>query len=125
MATTTDHRAVLARIDAAFIECDQQEQDAYAMPHGTNEENAVRSLLIAAVCARKAAWWRVLHRHTKSDATIHHLYRMAVLAAAAEERGHARFWRDAAADWTARAERRPTSGAAGALSNWHELGVSA
>ncbi|WP_297651268.1 hypothetical protein [Pseudonocardia sp.] len=41
------------------------------------------------------------------------------------EQDRARFWRDSAADWQARAERRPTSDAAGALSNWAELGVSA
>ncbi len=36
----------------------------------------------------------------------------------------ARFWRETAADWQARAEHRPTSDAAGALSNWAELGVT-
>jgi hypothetical protein len=125
MATTADHRAVLARIEAALDECEEQARQAFAMPYGTDEENAARSRRIAAVCARKAAWWRVLHRHTASTLATHRLYRLAVLAAAAEERGRARFWRDAAADWTARAEQRPTSDAAGALSNWHELAVSA
>lgn len=33
--------------------------------------------------------------------------------------------RRAAAGWQARAEQRPASDAAGALSNWHELGVTA
>ena len=37
----------------------------------------------------------------------------------------ARFWRDTAADWQARAaDNRPTSDAAGALSNWAGLGVT-
>lgn len=95
------------------------------MPHGSDRENAGRAVLIARACARKAAWWRVLHRITADDHSMHRLYRLAVLAAASEERGNARFWRDIAADWTARAEHRPTSDAAGALSNWDELGVTA
>ena len=36
----------------------------------------------------------------------------------------ARFWRETAQDWQARVDHRPTSDAAGALSNWRELGVT-
>ena len=39
-------------------------------------------------------------------------------------RDDARFWREAAQDWQARADRRPTSDAAGALSNHHELEIA-
>lgn len=124
MASRFDHSARLASISAAMDECREQERRAFALPHGTNEENAARSRRIAQVCARKAAWWRVLHT-AAYRANTHKLYRLAVLAAATEERKNAVFWRDLAADWTARAEQRPTSDAAGALSNWHELGVTA
>jgi hypothetical protein len=40
-------------------------------------------------------------------------------------RDDARFWTETAADWRARAEHRPTSDAAGALSNHADLGVVA
>ena len=39
-------------------------------------------------------------------------------------REDARFWQETAQDWQARAEHRLTSDAAGALSNWAELGVT-
>lgn len=125
MRTTAEHRARIARVEAALDLCEADQRQAIAMPHGSDRENAGRAVLIALTCARKAAWWRVLHRITVADPDVHRLYRLAVLAAAAEERDNARFWREMAADWAARAEHRPTSDAAGALSNWDELGVTA
>ncbi|GAA2559649.1 hypothetical protein [Pseudonocardia hydrocarbonoxydans] len=97
---------------------------AVAMPHRGNVEHADRALAIARVCARRAAWWRVLARFTYR-AGYHRLHGKAALLASDTERDRARFWRDTAADWRARADRTPTSDAAGGLSNWAELGVTA
>ena len=46
------------------------------------------------------------------------------MEAAHPARDDARFWREAAQDWQARADRRPTSDAAGALSNCYELEIT-
>lgn len=113
-----------AHIVAALAALDDAYATAVAMPHGCNVEHADRALAIARVCARRAAWWRVLARFTYR-AGYHRLHGKAVLLAGSKETERARFWRDVAADWRARADHRPTSDAAGALSNWAELGVSA
>jgi formiminotetrahydrofolate cyclodeaminase len=122
---STEYPAYLVKIAAALDEVDQQHHAAMALPHGTDTEHAVRAARLALACARAAAWWRVLARKVTRDHQAHPLFIRAAVIAAADKRGSARFWRDAAADWQARAEHRPTSDAAGALSNWHELGVTA
>jgi hypothetical protein len=76
------------------------------------------------ICARRAAWWRLLSRCTSSAGPVELIFGDAAIVACYAERDQARFWRDIAADWRARAEGRPTSDAAGALMNWHELGVA-
>lgn len=109
--------AVLAELDDAY-------DVAARMPHASNVEHADRALRIARVCARRGAWWKVLARWTYR-AGFHRLHGKAALTAGHKEQERARFWRDTAAEWRARANHRPTSDAAGALSNWAELGVSA
>ncbi len=122
---TTDNDT-LARVTAALDVCKLDLRAAYAMPHRGDWENVARCARLALICARIAAWWGVLARETFRQNGPHALlFGQAVIVAEHAERGHARFWRDSAADWLARAERRPTSDAAGALSNWAELGVSA
>jgi hypothetical protein len=96
-----------------------------AMPHRTDAEHAARAARLALVSARRSAWWGVLARETYRDLDMHVLFGRTAVIAQLTERDRARFWRDAAADWQARAEHRPTSDAAGALSNWQELGVTA
>ena len=66
-----------------------------------------------------AAW---SYRHGSAVPLV---YGHAAQHCASKDRDSARFWRETAADWRARAERRPTSDAAGALSNHHELEVMA
>jgi hypothetical protein len=95
------------------------------LPHGTNTENAVRAERLALVCARITGVWRLIVAHAVTDLTLPGIYRHAAVLAECDARRTARFWRDTAADWRARAEGRPTSDAAGALSNWHELGETA
>ena len=85
---------------------------------------ATRSATLALISARTAGWWRVLLSADRRSRTTHPLYRRAVSAAHRKAQADARFWRETAADWQARVERRPTSDAAGALSNWAELGVT-
>ncbi|MHA6780301.1 hypothetical protein ACVGOW_04770 [Pseudonocardia saturnea] len=129
-ATDTDPavRRVVAEIPAHIVTALAELDDAYdaatRMPHTSNVEHADRALCIARVCARRAAWWRVLSRWTYR-AGFDRLHGRAVLLAGSKEQDRARFWPDTAADWRARADRVPTSDAAGALSNWPELGVSA
>lgn len=121
-------RRVVAEIPAHIVTALAELDDAYdaatRMPHTSNVEHADRALRIARVCARRAAWWRVLARWTHR-AGFHRLHGKAALTAGCKEQDRARFWRDTAADWRARADHRPTSDAAGALSNWAELGVTA
>ncbi|MBW0113915.1 hypothetical protein [Pseudonocardia abyssalis] len=115
---------VPAHIVAALGALDDAYNAAAALPHRSNVEHAERALCLARVCARRAAWWRVLARFTYR-AGLHPLHGKAVVISAGTERDRARFWRDSAADWRARADRVLTSDTAGALSNWHELGVTA
>jgi hypothetical protein len=123
---SNDRPAYLVRIAAALDETDEQHRAAMALPYGTDADNAVRAARLALACARAAAWWGLLAREVARDhERMHPLFMRAAVIAAADSKGSARFWRDAAADWQARAERRPTSDAAGALSNWHELGLTA
>lgn len=130
---TTPHRQpvgrmvteVPAHIGAAFDELREQYRHACALPHTTDTEHAERAERIAIVSARLAGWWGVLARWTYRGSGLDHLHGRAAFVARRAERDAARFWRDTAADWRARAERRPTSDAAGALSNWDELGVTA
>jgi hypothetical protein len=117
--TPTDY---VRRVATAIEELDRQRADAMAMPHRTNAEHAARAARLALVCARTAAWWGLLARDTYRDRHLHSLYGRAAVAAQHSEKDNARFWRDAAADWQARAEHRPTSDVAGAMSNGHELG---
>lgn len=86
---------------------------------------ADRSRALALIDARRAGWWRVLSRAGFRDTGVHPLFAHAALIAADDCQDRARFWRDLAAEYRARAEGRLTSDAAGALSNWQELGVTA
>jgi hypothetical protein len=99
---------------------------AAALPTRTDADHAARAARLAVVSERSARWWDVLSRWIYSPAghPLPLVFGAAVLAAAASERDDARFWREAAADWQARAAGLPTSDAAGALSNHHELGIA-
>ncbi|MFC4945668.1 hypothetical protein [Pseudonocardia sp. GCM10023141] len=125
MLTDAEHTAALARITFAIDACDEYRRAALAMPHTCEIEHAFRAERLALIHARRAGWWIVLARLTRRAGSPYRIYRTTALMAAVQDRGSARFWRDASADWFARFEDRPTSDAAGALSNWHELGVTA
>lgn len=86
--------------------------------------HAARARRLQVLHDRRARWWGVLIRVLLTEPTAPTVYRVAAIAARCAATEQARFWRDAAADWTARAEQRPTSDAAGAMSNWHDLGVT-
>lgn len=113
----------LRRLSSAITELQRQRCDALGMPHVTDAEHAIRAARLALIAIRMSAWWGLVSKKAYRDG--HHLYGRAAVIAVHTEKDNARFWRDAAADWQARAEHRPTSDAAGALSNWHELGVTA
>jgi len=129
MNTTDDptiRNEFLTRVAAAIDACDAEQRAALDMPRHTDWENVARASRLALICARTAGWWRVLARETYRYPHPHsRLFGQAVISAEHTERDRARFWRESAQDWQARAECRPTSDAAGALSNWAELGVSA
>lgn len=114
-----------ARVTVALDESAQLLRDVLGWRPDTDTEQAARCHALALIAARRAGWWSVLRRAAVADLATPMVYALAARAARDEQRDRARFWRDLAADWTARAEHRPTSDAAGALSNWHELGVSA
>lgn len=86
--------------------------------------HAARARRLGELHARRARWWAVLERATITDVDIPAVYVTAVAIAFADAEESARFWRDTAEDWTARFEQRPTSDVAGAMSNWHELGLT-
>lgn len=102
--TTATATPVPVKVAAALADLHEQFRTASVMPTGTDTEHAVRAVRLALVCARRAGWWRVLERHTYSPAAgVPLVYGEAVIKAAGDERRAARFWRDAAADWHARA----------------------
>jgi hypothetical protein len=115
---------VPAIVDAALARCFRDERRAAALPHRTDAEHAVRAARLAVVADRTARWWEVLARWTYTPAGTVPLVFVHAARVADRLRDDARFWREAAADWTARAEHRPTSDAAGALSNHHELEIA-
>ncbi|TCK20628.1 hypothetical protein [Pseudonocardia endophytica] len=86
-------------------------------------DRAARALRLEQLHTRQARWWAVLQRHTDHRA-VAVVYVDAVIRARSKAEDDARFWRDAAADWTARALDLPTSDCAGAMSNWDDLGVT-
>ncbi len=114
-------------VDAALSRWLQQYDQALDLPHTTAVEHAIRADRLAVLHDRRARWWDVLAAWTyhRSGWSVAFVYAHAAQTCASRDRDSARFWRDTAADWRARAEHRPTSDAAGALSNWHELGVTA
>jgi hypothetical protein len=122
------HPGYLVKIAAAMEENERAYREAAKMPCGTDAEQAVRAARLALISARAGAWWGLLTKAIARDPRMHSLYLRVYLRAAAmaeaSEKSRARFWRDAAADWRARAERRPTSDAAGGMSNWQQLGVT-
>ncbi|OJY49534.1 hypothetical protein [Pseudonocardia sp. 73-21] len=121
-ADPIDRPPVADRVAAATDDYNRQFHALAATRPGTDAERAERAQRLSMICARTAGWWRVLATHC--DPGVHAVFRLAAVAAECQERDRARFWRDLAADWQARAEQRPTSDAAGALSNWAELGVT-
>ena len=99
---------------------------AAGMPHRTDTEHAARAERLAVLADRAARWWDVLARWVSSPAgrPLPTVFGYAALGRAHSQRDSARFWRETAADWRARAEGRPTSDAAGALSNHQQLGIA-
>lgn len=118
---------VPAIVDAALARLHDAYQRAAALPTDSDAAHAVRARQLAVVAARRARWWQVLGRwvYTEAGQPVPLLFGAAALDAAHSARDEARFWREAADDWQARAEHRPTSDAAGALSNHHELELEA
>lgn len=97
----------------------------FATRAATDADWAVRCSVLALSHAREAGWWRVLVRVSAHDFDVPQVYVTAAVIAEGHARDQAKYWRECAGEWRARAERRPTSDAAGALSNWAELGVTA
>jgi hypothetical protein len=129
-APTHDPRADAASVPAmvnAGLARSAARRRAVAEPlPGDALGHAIRAEQLAEIYAREARWWAVLERHLYSSAsTVPLVYGDAVIIARLALRDDARFWTETAADWRARAEHRPTSDAAGALSNHADLGVVA
>ena len=126
-APETAHTGYLpAIVDAGLQRCRHQRELAYDLQRRANLDNAVRAERLAALAEREARWWAVLARwaYSPHGRSVPWVFADAAHHAGAHARDDARFWRDAAADWRARAEHRPTSDAAGALCNHHELGMA-
>jgi hypothetical protein len=118
-----DRAPVTARVSAAMHELHKLASDVLGWRPDTNLDRAARCRVLAVIAARRAGWWSVLRLAALADVSTPMVYATAARAARDQQRDRARFWRECAQDWQARAEHRPTSDAAGALSNWHELGV--
>jgi hypothetical protein len=125
LGTTTSSGSVPAIVSAALNRwwCDYRL--AAAMPARTDLDQAIRADRLAVLADRRARWWRVLANWTYSPAgTVPLVFGAAADMSADKDRDSARSWRETAADWRARADHEPTSDAAGALSNHHELGIA-
>ncbi|MGE0300118.1 MAG: hypothetical protein AB7L91_18630 [Dehalococcoidia bacterium] len=96
-------RAEALRVAAALDELADRYTDASALPKRTDSEHAHRAARLALVCARRAGWWRVLERRAYRDPGTPSIYGHAALMARHREQDNARFWRQSAADWAARA----------------------
>jgi hypothetical protein len=120
----TEHDPSVLRAHAELGELQERLNELYPTRPISDAGWADRSAQLALIFARRAGWWRVLAQVSSRDG-VHRVYRSAVITAESHDRDRARFWRESAQEWTARAQQRPTSDAAGALSNWHELGVTA
>lgn len=115
----------LARAAVLLRGYESARRELLRIPHGSDLANADRAARLALISARITGTWRLIVAAAAEDLTIPDVLRHAAVIAECDARQTARFWRDTAHDWRARAEHRPTSDAAGALSNWHELGVTA
>ncbi|MBN9109615.1 MAG: hypothetical protein J0I34_12605 [Pseudonocardia sp.] len=114
---------VTERVTAALEALNDEFVAVAAERPDTATGHSDRAYRLAFICARRAGWWRLLlARPHRREISL--LFARAVFHTAAAQQSQARFWRDAAADWSARAERRPTSDAAGAMSNHHDLGIA-
>lgn len=102
-STTTAAVSVPVKVAAALADLDIQHRRASLMPMTTDLQHATRAARLAVVCARRAGWWRVLKRWTCRHSGMHEVFGEAVIAALLQERGDARYWRQCAYDWTARA----------------------
>lgn len=116
--------ALTERVSAGVDAVEAEKRTLHAIRPTDPIAHAVRAERLALLHARIAGWYVILLVGTR-DGSVPWLWRRTVITARQDARDRARFWRDTAADWRARAERRPTSDAAGALSNWSELGVTA
>ena len=99
-------------------------RDIAPAPGGDLHAHAARAHRLSALHARRARWFAVLERDSVRQHHIPLVYIQAVVDAGCAADREARFWADTAADWQARIEARPTSDVAGAMSNWHELGLT-
>lgn len=115
----------LARAAALLRGYETARRELLRTPHGTDADNADRAARLALVSARITGVWRLIVAAAVEDLTVPDVLRRAAVIAECDARQTARFWRETAHDWRARAEHLPTSDAAAALSNWHELGVTA
>ncbi|MBN9755564.1 hypothetical protein Ae406Ps2_0264 [Pseudonocardia sp. Ae406_Ps2] len=86
--------------------------------------HAARARRLAALHTRRGRWWAVLERSIVADHDMPIIHAQAAYAAGSVAEREARFWSDAADDWQARSEQRPTSEVAGAMSNWADLGLT-
>jgi hypothetical protein len=124
--TDTDRtrRSTAARVEDALTGLDHAFLALGRCPTGDDAGWAAYSAAMALICARRAGWWRVLLADHRRRRVLQPVHERAAEIAHRKALDDARFWRDTAADWQARADNRPTSDAAGALSNWAELGAS-
>lgn len=106
MTTTTGSTsgsAAALKVAAALADLDREYATASTLPMSTHTEHAHRAARLALVCARRAGWWRVLERRAYRDPGTPSIYGHAALMARHREQDNARFWRQSAADWAARA----------------------
>lgn len=109
--------AGLRRVAAAI-------RDTTPPPPGDPLAHAARARRLAELHTRRARWWAVLERSIVGDHAMPMIHAQAAYAAVTAAERDVRFWSDTAADWQARADRCPTSEVAGAMSNWHDLGLT-
>jgi hypothetical protein len=91
-------------VERALDRLDHERSRAYALPHDTYAEHAVRAARLAVLFSREERWWGVLATSAKPELHSSELLFRAVEVVAAQTRSSARFWRESAIYWEARAE---------------------
>jgi hypothetical protein len=104
MSAPTVPVSVPVLVERAMHRNDHDRHRAFNLSHTTADENARRCAQLALIFARQERWWRVLANWTsRAESELPAIAGRAAIYAAAQAGSDARFWREMAQYWHARA----------------------